>query len=128
MQELAREMQAKLQVKYEPALAENVKEMQQNAIHLRHPGCRLANQTSNGVWVICFVQFKKPNCRANKLDAEVKQNGLQGIFGIKRTRPPRCVGDAFVPISQLLFSYTTLYDCTPRATDGNLPSNRHTHL
>ena len=33
----------------EPAPAPNVKEMQQNAIRLRHPGCRLANQTSNGL-------------------------------------------------------------------------------
>ena len=32
----------------EPALAPNVKEMQQNAIRLRHPGRRLANQTNNG--------------------------------------------------------------------------------
>ena len=45
----AREMQAKLQVKCEPALAPNVKEMQQNAISPRHPGCRLANQTSKGL-------------------------------------------------------------------------------
>ena len=36
-------------MKYEPALAHNAKEMQQNAIHLRHPGCGLANQTSKGV-------------------------------------------------------------------------------
>ena len=33
----------------EPALAPNVKEMQQNAIHLRHPGCPLTRQTSNGL-------------------------------------------------------------------------------
>ena len=33
----------------EPALAPNVKEMQQNAIRLRHPGCRLANQTNKGL-------------------------------------------------------------------------------
>ena len=45
----AREVQAELQVKYEPALAQNAKEMQQNAIHLRHPGCGLAKQTSKGV-------------------------------------------------------------------------------
>ena len=42
-------VKATLQVKYEPALALNVKEMQHNAIHLRHPGCRLANQTSKGL-------------------------------------------------------------------------------
>ena len=41
-------MQTKLQVKYEPVLAQNAKEMQQNVIHLRHPGRRLANQTSKG--------------------------------------------------------------------------------
>ena len=40
---------ATLQVKHEAALAQNVKEMQQNAIHLRHPGCRLANQTCKGL-------------------------------------------------------------------------------
>ena len=42
-------MQTKLQVKYEPVLAQNAKEMQQNAIHLRRPGCGLANQTSKGL-------------------------------------------------------------------------------
>ena len=42
-------MQAKLQVNCEPVLANNVNAVQQNAIHLRHPGCRLANQTSKGV-------------------------------------------------------------------------------
>ena len=47
-------------------------------------------------------------------------------FCINRTRPPRCAGKAFVPISQLLFSYTTLYYYIPQATDSNLPSNRHT--
>ena len=46
---IAREMQTKLQVKCEPVLAQNVKEMQQTAIHLRHPGCGLANQTSKGL-------------------------------------------------------------------------------
>ena len=46
---IAREMQTKLQVKYEPVLAQNAEEVQQNAIHLRHPGCGLANQTSRGV-------------------------------------------------------------------------------
>ena len=46
---IAREILASLQVKYEPALAQNVKEMQHNAIHLRHPGCRQANQTSKGL-------------------------------------------------------------------------------
>ena len=34
----------------EPAPAPNVKEMQQNAIHLRHPGCPLTGQTSNGLY------------------------------------------------------------------------------
>ena len=29
--------------------APNVKEVQQTAIHLRHPGCGLASQTSKGV-------------------------------------------------------------------------------
>ena len=29
--------------------AQNVKEMPQTAIHLRHPGCGLASQTSKGV-------------------------------------------------------------------------------
>ena len=29
--------------------AQNVKEMQQAAIHLRHPGCGLASQTSKGL-------------------------------------------------------------------------------
>ena len=43
-------MQAGLQVIYEPALAQNVKEMQQTAIHLRHPGCGLASQTSKGLY------------------------------------------------------------------------------
>ena len=33
----------------EPAPALNAKEMQQNAIHLRHPGCPLTSQTSNGL-------------------------------------------------------------------------------
>ena len=42
-------MQTKLQVKYEPVLAQNAEEVQQNAIHLRHPGCGLANQTSKGL-------------------------------------------------------------------------------
>ena len=45
----AREMQAKLQIKYEPVLTQNMTEMQQNAIHLRHPGCPLTGQTSNGL-------------------------------------------------------------------------------
>ena len=31
----------------EPALAPNVKDRQQNAIHLRHQGCPLTSQTSN---------------------------------------------------------------------------------
>ena len=44
-----RGMQAKLQVKCEPTLAPKVKEMQQNATRLRHPMCRLASQTSNGL-------------------------------------------------------------------------------
>ena len=30
--------------------AQNVKEMQQTAIHLRHPGCGLASQTSKGLY------------------------------------------------------------------------------
>ena len=46
---IAQEIQASLQLECEPALAQNVKEMQQHAIHLRHPGCRLANRTSKGV-------------------------------------------------------------------------------
>ena len=47
---------------------------------------------------------------------------------INRTRPPRCVGEAYVPISQPLFSNTTLYYYTPQATGSNLPSNRHTPI
>ena len=35
---VAREMQAKLQKTYEPVLTQNMTEMQQNAIHLRHLG------------------------------------------------------------------------------------------
>ena len=42
-------MKAELQVKYEAAFAQKVKEMQQNAIHLIHPGCRQANQTNKGL-------------------------------------------------------------------------------
>ena len=42
-------MQTKLQVKYEPVLAQDAEEMQQNAIHLRDPGCGLATQTSKGL-------------------------------------------------------------------------------
>ena len=42
-------MQAELQVEYEPVFAQNVKETQQTAIHLRHPGRSLANQTSKGL-------------------------------------------------------------------------------
>ena len=42
-------MQDELQVKYEPIFAQNVKEMQQTAIHPRQPGHRLANQTSKGL-------------------------------------------------------------------------------
>ena len=38
-----------MQVTCEPALAKNVNAMQQNAIDLRHPGRRLANQTSKGL-------------------------------------------------------------------------------
>ena len=34
----AREMQAKLQIKYEPVLTQNMTEMQHNAIHLRQQG------------------------------------------------------------------------------------------
>ena len=49
MSQAAREMQAKLQVKVEPVLAQNGNEMQQDATHLRHLGRGLANQTSKGL-------------------------------------------------------------------------------
>ena len=34
-----------------PVLAQNMKEMQQNAIHLRRTGCHLASQTGNGLGI-----------------------------------------------------------------------------
>ena len=43
----------------EPALAPNVKEMQQNAIHLRRPRCRLANQTNTGLDNMLY-KFARP--------------------------------------------------------------------
>ena len=39
---LAREMQAKLQIKYEPVLTQNMTEMQHTAIHLRQQGRPIA--------------------------------------------------------------------------------------
>ena len=42
-------MQDELQVKHEPVFAQIVKEMQQTAIHLRQPDCRLTSPTSNGL-------------------------------------------------------------------------------
>ena len=39
---VAREMQAKLQIKYEPVLTQNMTEMQHNAIHLRQQGRPIA--------------------------------------------------------------------------------------
>ena len=39
---VAREMQAKLQIKYEPVLTQNMTEMQHTAIHLRQQGRPIA--------------------------------------------------------------------------------------
>ena len=54
----AREMQAKLQIKYEPVLTQNMTEMHQNAIHLRQPGRPRAWRSAVGsLWSVsvCFL-------------------------------------------------------------------------
>ena len=54
---VAREMQAKLQIKYEPVLTQNMTEMQHSAIHLRQQGRpRACGSAVGSLWnaSVCF--------------------------------------------------------------------------